>query len=488
MNVMVGTYVESIEIDKPVTLLAGFDYTTFSARTPWSSVIDADGMDKVVNIRDAAPVTVDGFTLTGGRTGGEGGGIGISNATVFIVDNLIEDNAAGTDAEEYGQGGGIYASGSSTILAITGNTIRGNIASLAGTGGAGGGMLLDEVASATIVSNTISANTAVLSGSGGSGGGIVLAGVGELTFADNRISENVALLNGQSAEDPQRVEARGGGVDIGGGDIENETFIIRNNQIISNTAVQSATVSSAGAAIDIFGGGLAIRDVATLSVDGNTIAGNQLGRTVSMTGDGIWAGTTSGGGVHIHNSSVVTVSDNLFSANFAAEQQQVNDAGAGSEGGAMRVIDVAKATLTGNTFSGNAAVASGSISASTELNYYPSGGAIQFSCWSSSPCAATLNGNLFSQNAAARSFSVGGDKASGGGYGGALSIGKQSIDLSGNVFTDNMGRTSGSGGGNGGGVPTSTRVSCRCRAIVSSAIWAVTAVTVPAASNWIGRP
>ena len=260
------------------------------------------------------------------------------------------------------------------------------------------------------------------------------------------------LRNGQSREEPQRVEARGGGVDIGGGDVENETFTIRNNQIVSNTAVQSATVSGAGAAIDFYGGGLAIRDVATLSVDSNSIAGNQAARSVVVTGDGNWAGTTSGGGVHIQNSSVATVSDNRFSANFAAEQQQVNDAGAGSEGGAMRMIDVAKAdTHCATRSADNAAVASGSISASTEVNYYPSGGAIQFSCWSSSPCAATLNRNLLSQNAAARSFSVGVGQANGGGYGGALSIGKQSIDLNGNVFTDNIGRVSGSGGGDGGG-------------------------------------
>ena len=450
VRVMAGTYVESIEIEKALSLLGGYDDATFSTRTPRSSSIDANGMDKVIAIHNATPVVVDGFTLTGGRTPGEGGGIGISDATVEIADNLIENNVAGTDAEEYGQGGGIYASGSTTFVTVTQNTIRGNTASEAGHGGSGGGMLFDEVAAAIVTSNTISANTAVISGRSGSGGGITFASVRELTLAGNVISKNTALRNGHSFEDPQRVNARGGGVDIGGDGVENENFTIVNNEIISNTAAYSVTVAGTGSSADINGGGIAVRNIATVRVEDNEISGNSAAGNLSISAAGGWSGGSSGGGFYVHKSTTATITHNLFSNNSASDVQKVSNAISGSEGGAMTVVDVENAFITGNTFIGNVGVVDGSITATMDSSYYASGGGVFFNCWSLPACSTALDDNLLSKNVAARIFNVNGDSANGGGYGGGLSIIKQTITLRANVFTGNMSRAAGNGGGDGG--------------------------------------
>ena len=71
VSVVAGTYTENVVISKTIFLLGGFDDTFLSTRTPRSSTIQGGGVDSVVKILNGAHVTLDGFTITGGRCHGQ---------------------------------------------------------------------------------------------------------------------------------------------------------------------------------------------------------------------------------------------------------------------------------------------------------------------------------------------------------------------------------------------------------------------------------
>jgi 6-phosphogluconolactonase (cycloisomerase 2 family) len=161
-----------LDITRSVTIIgAGADKT----------VIDAAGLDRVLDIHPGVNVTIQGVTLTGGNAGDNvGGGLRIAHynqglSTVVLVDCHMVDNTAAHE------GGGIYVGGSLTLdhSAVTGNV----------SGGDGGGIY--HVGSLTAWNSTISGNSAAYSG-----GGLYCGPTSEINLTNNTIASNQAALSG----------------------------------------------------------------------------------------------------------------------------------------------------------------------------------------------------------------------------------------------------------------------------------------------------
>jgi hypothetical protein len=146
IQVAEGTYYETVEISKSVTLQGGWN--TGLTRRDWDlhrTIVDAQREGPVMWVNAPVSPTIEGFVITGGDDSaglGWGGGIkiywlGASGTEGFttIRHNVITDNVACT-ADCQGHGGGILVHRSTA--AIEYNTIISNAARTAGDGGGGG--------------------------------------------------------------------------------------------------------------------------------------------------------------------------------------------------------------------------------------------------------------------------------------------------------------------------------------------------------------
>jgi CSLREA domain-containing protein len=123
-----------------------------------TTIIDARGASRVVNVPANQAVIIAGATLTGGRAANGAGALVGNNASLSLFNAAVDGNTATT------RGGGVeLASGS---LALVGTTISNNRV----TGGNGGGVAVDTQGDFIAESSTISGNSAA------AGGGIVSAG------------------------------------------------------------------------------------------------------------------------------------------------------------------------------------------------------------------------------------------------------------------------------------------------------------------------
>ncbi|MEO1995061.1 MAG: LamG-like jellyroll fold domain-containing protein, partial [Planctomycetaceae bacterium] len=110
------------------------------------TTIDAQGIDRVIHVGPGGSLTLDGVEITGGNTGGSGGGVFNDGGTVDLVDVTVRGNTGTT-------GGGLANTGE---LNIDNSTISGNT---------GGGIHNASAASLAITRSTVTSNTA-LAGAG----------------------------------------------------------------------------------------------------------------------------------------------------------------------------------------------------------------------------------------------------------------------------------------------------------------------------------
>ncbi|MEP7359346.1 MAG: choice-of-anchor Q domain-containing protein [Anaerolineales bacterium] len=149
-----------------------------------STIIDGNGLDRVVHIETGRTAALSGLTLRGGFLVDDAGGGLYNEGSASLYRVTVRDNDADITA---GQGGGVQNSGSMTItestigpnntayycggLCVTGytfverSTIFGNHAE------AGGGIYVDSGHSLFLINTTISLNT-----SAGNGGGLQNSG------------------------------------------------------------------------------------------------------------------------------------------------------------------------------------------------------------------------------------------------------------------------------------------------------------------------
>ncbi|MEM1159429.1 MAG: right-handed parallel beta-helix repeat-containing protein [Pseudomonadota bacterium] len=224
---------------------------------------ELDDNTRILNVSDAAfAVTLDGLTLTGGRTtsgGTSDGGAVRTEGTLDILNSVISgNNTTNTSAE----GGAIFSRGN---LTITGTTVTDNFTS--GTGADGGAIFGDGTV--TINDSTFSGNA---TRSSSAPGGAVAADdaliVNNSTFSDNQTSGNSV--------------SRGGALYSAG------TATLTNTTIADNAT--SGILSG--------GGGVAAFD--TLSLINSTVTGNATSGN-GATGGGIFSGT----GIELTNSLVL---------------------------------------------------------------------------------------------------------------------------------------------------------------------------------------
>jgi parallel beta-helix repeat protein len=284
IRVAAGTYTDVnnygglrqvVYISKTVTIRGG--YTTTNWTTPYPSTqpttLDAQGQGRVLYITGNISPTVEGLRITGGDSGGPGGGIFVRTAKATISNNHVFNNTAE-------DGGGLYMYGSSAML--SGNTVFSN------TAFCGGGLYLASN-DATLNSNTVYANAA-----GESGGGLYLV-YSHDTFSGNAIYANTAWYGGglymhygsYATFSSNTIYANTAGESGGGLHLYGSSATLSGNSVISNTAGDS-------------GGGL------HLSIINATLSGNTV---ISNTAD-------SGGGLYLYASDA-TLTNTIVADNRA---------------------------------------------------------------------------------------------------------------------------------------------------------------------------
>jgi CSLREA domain-containing protein len=177
-----------------------------------ATVIDAGGVDRVLEVQPGVTASILRVTITGGLVDGSGGGIE-NRGVLTLGDDTITGNQALVPASN--AGGGVDSSGTlivngSTIsanrayngggiafagsLKISNSTIAQNVAGARGFNGDGGGVSGSGGASVTLESSTVAGN---VSFNGSSSGGGINASAATLT--NTIVAENVSHLPDQTA-------------------------------------------------------------------------------------------------------------------------------------------------------------------------------------------------------------------------------------------------------------------------------------------------
>jgi hypothetical protein len=170
--------------------------------------IDAQGIDRVLDVADGVTAEIDDVTLRGGETSGDGGGVRAGNSSVLMLRDTITGNRAlgdggGVESSVAVQvvqstiagnhavnGGGIHFAGD---LEVSSSTISGNVAGGPGLSGSGGAMAGSGEATAQLGSSTVTGNRAFNPSLSGAG-----IDVYSTTLQGSIIAENVAHATDQS--------------------------------------------------------------------------------------------------------------------------------------------------------------------------------------------------------------------------------------------------------------------------------------------------
>jgi uncharacterized repeat protein (TIGR01451 family)/CSLREA domain-containing protein len=295
---------------------------TITGLGPAQTIIDANGIDRVFELRSSAgTVVISGVTVFNGNvTGGSGGGIYCDNADLHLVNTAVASNATS------GYGGGVFVTGGSQLTLVGGQIVS-------NTGKRGGGLRVYSPGSAFTQTGDSLIAYNVVSGTGydGSGGGVYVSNSARAALAGARILSNTA-------------GGYGGGVFAGAGSV----VTLDGGQIISNAAFYGGGVSvdSSGTAFTQTGDSLIAYNAA---VYGGGVYARQWGRA-TFVGGRILSNTASnnGGGLRLDASYVALI------------DAQVNANSAGSNGGGA-YLNQASVTLDGGQIAGNTAKRGGGM-------------------------------------------------------------------------------------------------------------------------------
>jgi hypothetical protein len=308
-----------VYVDKSITIRGGYHPQTWAPDPTLNpTILDAQGLGRVLSITGAVSPVVDGFHLING-SGGNGGGVYVETAAASLSHNEIYGNWA------EGMGGGVYLKDSAATIAN--NHIYTNTTGPTGRGGGLG--IIDSPA--TLDDNVIEDNRAHV------GGGVEMnntLGTGGARMTGNVIRNNVAF---DLQQDGYTFDGAGGGLDVG----SYLTDTLRNNTISGNTARWGGGVHAYGATAVIADNTIQENDAPThgggLYVQGGRITlehNDILSNTASNWGGGLtlqvndatvrrntFRGNTAGwrgGGMYTGNTA--SFDGNLFLGNSATEQ------------------------------------------------------------------------------------------------------------------------------------------------------------------------
>ena len=242
---------------------------------------------------------------------------------VWIVDGRADGSSTSSHRERE-NGGGIYSSGTLTVI---NSTLVRNLA------GSGGGIYCDY-GRLTVADSTLAGNSA------GRGGGIYSSGT--LTVTNSTFSGNSATY--------------GGGIYNHPGTLTVTDSTISGNSAHSGGGIYSysGTVTVAGSTLSgnstgLYGYGGGIHNRGTMTVTGSTISGNSA---------------THGGG--IHSSGTLTVVNSTLSGNSAEGDSDGSGGGIRNDSGTLTLTN---STLSGNsTYNRGGGIYSSDLSSATTLN------------------------------------------------------------------------------------------------------------------------
>ncbi|MDY0020413.1 MAG: Ig-like domain-containing protein, partial [Anaerolineae bacterium] len=284
---VVGSMTQVVYLAKSVVLRGGYTPEFVEPPDPVAhpTVLDAQGLGRVLTISGTVTPTIEGFYITNGNAAGldrtrpwygAGGGVYVKEAAATISNCTVYSNVAGTGT--WGFGGGLYVQNASVVL--LGNVVRDNVANTVGIGDGGGIHVSNGTAAFT--DNVILSNTASTGGVG-TGGGLSLI-VGTATFDRNLVQGNTAST---------LAEGRGGGLYLG----STSAAVLSQNSVLNNVASMAGTGYGGG----VFCSG----NVATFA--GTTVRGNVA--SVAQTG--------RGGGLYLLF-SLAALNDTLLEGNLAS--------------------------------------------------------------------------------------------------------------------------------------------------------------------------
>ncbi len=309
VNIAAGTYVESLTVNKTLTLTGVSSATT---------TIVAVTNQRVITVTAGHNLRLENLTLTGGQAiGSGGGGVLAAGGNVQIVNSRIVSNSA-----EWG--GGVFQEGGSGRVDVIGSRIELNSAN-----SQGGGLFVRG--SAALTHTVVASNTTGLYGGGlhvDNGRADVLGGVFQNNRAAGSNGGGINLNNGLSLSGTQFISNaahdQGGGVlqwnagytvtvinarferntarSKGGGASVNSTLIISNSTFVSNT-VDSGNDNST------FGGGL-------YASGPNQIAASTFVGNSALCLNGGSCSDANGGGLY-DNGGNVALTDVVFQGNEA---------------------------------------------------------------------------------------------------------------------------------------------------------------------------
>lgn len=244
---------------------------------PDVTVIDANGLDRVIQIGSGVSATISALTIRGG-TGVDNGG-GIANAGTLAMQGCrIENN--GNSADPVRLGGGIYNSGA---LALTLSVVSGNSVGSANMVGATGGGIY-SVTAMSLNASRVQSNSA--QGIQSLGGGLASSLLLQMSTTEIRGNSAVngagilqssgeAFINASAIRD-NLASQQGGGIRVLSGSLE-----------MVNTSVLGNRANHHGGGVQVQTGDVVLRNV--------SVVGNQADSDLNGSG--------SAGGVSVNGSS-----------------------------------------------------------------------------------------------------------------------------------------------------------------------------------------
>lgn len=340
------------------------DSLTITGLGPGQTVIDAGGLDRILDIQyNATPpaIVISGVTIFNGNVYGESGG-GINNhwgADLTLINTIVLSNTAHplawgggimhsggaltlTNASilsntAVGHGGGLYVDDGSA--AFTNTRVSDNLVTTE-LGDRGGGGLYLRAVTATLAGVTVTGNIAEYDG----GGiylreGSVLTQTGALLIADNVADANKvdggsggglyarsdSLIWLSEARILSNTARSGGGVYLGGGARLSGTHVISNH----------ATVNGGGVSVGI--GPVHLRGAQIFSNTAGNGGGVYNAGTLRIKASAIAANRVSGDGAGLYNTNAMTVTNSTLSGNRAPEPG-ADGAGLTADGGTAVLV------------------------------------------------------------------------------------------------------------------------------------------------------
>jgi fibronectin-binding autotransporter adhesin len=324
---------------------------TITGNGPENTIIDAGGIDRVLDLYSAAnTVVISGVTIYGGVTTGAGGGIYKGEGDLSLINVAVVSNTADS-------GGGIRFGGSGAVLTMDENCLLARNESTYD----GGGLSVLSGARALLGGGRIVSNTAVLGGgvyayqgiltlsgvqivsntASSGGGGVYLDGTA--TLDGGMILSNTAgtdggglyisgafTQTGQSVIGHNTANQRGGGVCALLGAV-----ILNGGQIAHNRVTGAGNDSYGGGGVYVGGSNVALIQTGSSAIIENTAEMHGGGVYVSearvtLSGGQILSNTAGekGGGIYLHGAVAFTQTGGLIAYN-AAQGTDTDDGGGG---------------------------------------------------------------------------------------------------------------------------------------------------------------